>query len=380
VNQTALQDEFGSTSKAPRWAIAYKYPAMQATTKLMDISIQVGRTGALTPVAMLEPVPLAGTTVSRASLHNEDEIHRLGIKIGDRVLIEKSGEIIPQVLKVIESKRDGNETEYLFPTECPVCGWDVIRPDGEAVTRCTNPACPAKIKGRLSYFAARKAMDIEGLGDVLIEQLVDRNIVKDVADLYLLDLDTVVGLDRMAQKSAQKVVGEIAASKDRGLQKLLFGMDIRHVGERYSKILANHFGNIDALMAAGVEELDDIPDIGEKVAQSIYGFFREEGNRELIERLRNAGVVLEAPQSAVGVGSELFTGKTFVLTGKLENMTRSDAGKLIEERGGRVVSSVSKNTDFVVAGDKAGSKLKKAMELGVEVIGEDGLKDMLEGN
>jgi DNA ligase (NAD+) len=380
INETSLQDEFGSTSKAPRWAIAYKYPAMQASTRLLDISIQVGRTGALTPVANLEPVLLAGTTVSRASLHNEDEIERLGIKIGDHVLIEKSGEIIPQVLKVIESRRDGTEMPYEFPTECPVCGFPAERPEGEAVTRCSNPVCPAKIKGRISYFATRKAMDIEGLGEVLIEQLVEKEIAKDVSDLYKLDVETVAGLDRMAEKSAQNLIEQIEASKERGLQKVLFGMDIRHVGERYSKILANHYRTIDAVMTADVDELDEIPEIGEKVAQSIYDFFRDDSNIDLIGRLRAAGVKLEMESEGSFAADQKFTGKTFVLTGKLESMTRGDAGRLIEERGGRVASSVSKNTDYVVAGENAGSKLQKAEDLGVEVLGEEALLELLGKN
>lgn len=376
INQTRLQDEFGATSKAPRWAIAYKYPAMQATTRLNDIIIQVGRTGALTPVAVLEPVQLAGTTVSRASLHNEDEIARLGVKLGDTVLVEKSGEIIPQVLKVIESKRTGDEKEFAFPDKCPVCGWDAVRPEGEAVKRCTNPDCPAKIKGRLSYFAARKAMDIEGLGDVLIDQLVDGGFVNDIADLYQLDVETVAGLDRMAEKSAAKVVSQIEASRERGLQRLLFGFDIRHVGERYSKILANHFRSMDKLMEASVEALDEIPEIGETVAQSIHDFFRDDRNLDLVERLKSAGVGMEAETGEEDL-DEAFVGKTFVLTGKLEEFTRSEAAKEIEARGGRVASSVSKNTDFVVAGEAAGSKLKKASDLGVPVLDERAFARML---
>ncbi|HUF04241.1 MAG TPA: NAD-dependent DNA ligase LigA [Aridibacter sp.] len=376
VNQTRLQDEFGATSKAPRWAIAYKYPAMQATTKLEDITVQVGRTGALTPVAQLEPVQLAGTTVSRASLHNEDEIRRLGVKLGDTVLVEKSGEIIPQVLKVIDSKRTGEEKEFGFPTECPVCGWDAVRPEGEAVRRCTNPDCPAKVKGRLGYFAARKAMDIEGLGDVLIEQLVDSGLVKDVADLYKLDVETVAGLERMAAKSAANLIAQIEASKERGLQRLLFGFDIRHVGERYSKILANYFKSMDKVIGASVEELDSIPEIGEKVADSIHEFFREEHNLDLVRRLKEAGVVMEVEESEHGA-SEEFAGKTFVLTGKLEGFTRNEAAADIEARGGRVSSSVSKNTDYVVAGEAAGSKLKKANDLGVKVLNEKDFVDML---
>ena len=370
VNQTDLQDEFGATTKAPRWAIAYKYPAMQATTRLNDISIQVGRTGALTPVANLEAVELAGTTVSRASLHNEDEIKRLGVKLSDWVLIEKSGEIIPQVLKVIESRRDGTEKEYEFPHTCPVCGFPAERPEGEAVRRCTNDVCPAKLKGRIGYFAMRKAMDIEGLGSVLIEQLVDGEFVKDVADLYALDTETLANLERMAEKSATNVFNQIAASKERGLQRLLFGLDIRHVGERYSKILANHFRSIENLAAATVEELDAIPEIGETVALSVYDYFREERTVDVIARLREAGVKMEVDRDSAAEIDERFVGKTFVLTGKMDGFTRSEAAKIIEERGGRVASSVSKNTDCLIAGEKAGSKLRKAQDLGIRIVDE----------
>jgi DNA ligase (NAD+) len=377
VNETDLQDEFGATSKAPRWAISYKYPAMQATTKLNDITVQVGRTGALTPVAELEPVLLAGTTVSRASLHNEDEIKRLNIKIGDWVLIEKSGEIIPQVVKVIESKRTGSEKDYEFPKSCPVCQSPVLRPEGEAVTRCTNEDCPAKIKARISYFAMRKAMDIEGLGSVLIETLVDKGFVKDVADLYSLKIETLAGFERMAEKSATNVIDQIQASKEKGLQRLLFGLDIRHVGERYSKILANQFRSIEKLARATVEELDDIPEIGEKVAVSIFDYFNNPKTQQLIERLRQAGVKLEVDSQSSASLDERFVGKTFVLTGKMENYTRSEAAKLIEERGGRVASSVSKNTDYLVAGQKAGSKLVRAEKLGIQILDEIKLDQML---
>lgn len=377
VNQTQLQQEFGATTKAPRWAIAYKYPAMQATTRLNDIHVQVGRTGALTPVANLEPVLLAGTTVSRASLHNEDEIKRLNIKLGDYVLIEKSGEIIPQVLQVIESRRTGSEREYEFPRSCPVCGFDAVRPEGEAVRRCTNPVCPAKVKARIGYFAMRKAMDIEGLGFVLIDKLVDAGIVKNVADIYDLRLEQIAGLERMAEKSATNLMDQIEASKTRGLQRLLYGIDIRHVGERYAKILANHYRSIDKLAEASVEELDAIHEIGLTVAESVYDFFRNPNNLEVIERLKAAGVKTELDGDASANFDENFVGKTFVLTGKLESFTRDEAAKLIEDRGGRVSSSVSKKTDFVVAGEDAGSKLTKAESLGVKVLNEDEFKNML---
>lgn len=376
VNRADLQAEFGSTSKAPRWAIAYKYPAMQATTRLNGISVQVGRTGALTPVAELEPVLLAGTTVSRASLHNEDEIKRLGIKIGDTVVIEKSGEIIPQVLSVVASKRTGSEKEFTFPKKCPVCEADAVRPEGEAVTRCTNPDCPAKVKARILYFAARKAMDIEGLGDVLVDKLVELGHVKDVADLYRLDLATLSGIERMGGKSAQNLLDQIENSKQRGLQRLLFGIDIRHVGERYAKILANHYRTIDRLFDATVEELDDIHEIGLAVAESVNLFFADAGNREVIERLRASGVVMEISGGSTEV-DERFAGKTFVLTGKLEKFTRDEASSAIEQRGGRVSGSVSKKTDYVVAGSDAGSKLAKATELGVKVLSEEDFLGMI---
>jgi DNA ligase (NAD+) len=377
VNSTQLQQEFGATTKAPRWAIAYKYPARQATTKLLDIQVQVGRTGALTPVAYLEPTLLAGTTVARASLHNEDEIKRLGTMIGDTVLIEKSGEIIPQVLQVIESKRDGSEKKYEFPTKCPVCGYDAIRPEGEAVRRCVNPDCPAKIKARIQYFASRKAMDIEGLGEVLVDTLVDMKVIKDVADIYKLKPEDISNLDRKGVKSAAKLMEQIEASKTRGLQRLLYGLDIRHVGERYAKILANHFRDIDRLAEATVEELDDIHEIGLTVAVSVFEWFRNPLHVELIKKLKAAGVKMETDGAGADKLDERFAGKTFVLTGKLENYIRDEAAKLIEDRGGRVSSSVSKKTDYVVAGEDAGSKLTKAESLGVAVLSEKEFAAML---
>ena len=377
VNSTALQDEFGTTTKAPRWAIAYKYPARQATTRLLGIVIQVGRTGALTPVAHLEPTLLAGTTVSRASLHNEDEIKRLDLRIGDYVTIEKSGEIIPQVLSAVVSKRNGTETEFEFPRECPVCGFEAVRPEGEAVRRCSNSDCPAKIKARILYFAARKAMDIEGLGEVLVETLVDNGMIRDVAGLYSLTLDQVIGLERMAEKSGSNLIDEIEASKGRGLQRLLFGIDIRHVGERTAKILAGHFRSIDRIAAASVDELKAIFEIGQTVAESVHDWFRDMANIDLVERLKAAGVKTETDAASVEMLDERFIGKTFVLTGKLENYTRDEAAKFIEDRGGRVSSSVSKKTDYVVAGTDAGSKLIKAESLGVAMLDEEQFREMI---
>jgi DNA ligase (NAD+) len=386
VNSTHLQQEFGATTKAPRWAIAYKYPARQATTKLFEIHVQVGRTGALTPVAHLQPVLLAGTTVARASLHNEDEIKRLDIKLGDTVMIEKSGEIIPQVLGVVESKRDGSEREYTFPTECPECGWAAVRPESEVVRRCSNPDCPAKVKARIGYFASRKAMDIEGLGWVLIETLVDKGVerdgepwkIKNVADIYDVTVSDIANLERKGEKSATKLIDQIEASKTRGLQRLLYGLDIRHVGERYAKILANHYRSIDRLAEASIEELDAIHEIGLTVAVSVHEWFRNPLHVDLIDKLKAAGVKMETDGAGAAAFDERFVGKTFVLTGKLENYTRDGAAALIEARGGRVSSSVSKKTDYVVAGSDAGSKLTKAESLNVVVLSELDFRSMVD--
>lgn len=378
VNSTALQDEFGATSKAPRWAIAYKYPARQASTKVLDIFVSVGRTGAITPVALLEPVFLAGTTVARATLHNEDEINRLGLRIGDTVMIEKSGEIIPKVLSVVTSKRTGAEKEFKAPKNCPVCGGLISRPEGEVVARCVAADCTAQLMGRLLHFASRRAMRIEGLGEVLAEQLVAGGIVKDVGDLYSLTLEQVASLPRMAKKSATNLLTQIEASKSRDLSNLIYALGIRHVGERTGGILAHELGSLEKLSEASVEELDAIPEIGLTVAESVRDWFDDEGNRALCDRLRAAGVKTEAERKGGGEIDERFAGKQFVLTGTLSGFTRDEARALIEARGGRVNSSVSKKTDYVVAGEAAGSKLDKAQSLGVTVIDEDAFKEMLE--
>jgi DNA ligase (NAD+) len=378
VNSTSLQDEFGQTQKAPRWAIAYKYPARQESTQVLDIFVSVGRTGAITPVAILEPVVLAGTTVSRATLHNEDEIRRLGVKIGDWVLIEKSGEVIPKVLSVVTSKRTGKEKDFEPPQNCPVCGGLISRPEGEVVARCVAADCQAQLMGRLLHFASRRAMRIEGLGDVLAEQLVAANLVKDVGDLYSLTLDQVAGLTRMAKKSATNLLAQIEASKSRDLANLIFALGIRHVGERTAGILAYELGSLERLASASVEELDAIPEIGLTVAESVHDWFDDEGNRALCDRLRAAGVKTESERRSSATVDERFAGKQFVLTGTLGDFTRDEARALIEARGGRVNSSVSKKTDYVVAGEAAGSKLDKAESLGVSVIDEAAFRDMLE--
>jgi len=378
VNSAALQDEFGATQKAPRWAIAYKYPARQAATQVLDIVVQVGRTGALTPVAHLEPVFLAGTTVARATLHNEDEIKRLDVKIGDWVMIEKSGEIIPKVLKVIKEKRTGKEKDFEPPAQCPVCGGLISRPEGEVVARCVAADCRAQLVGRLLHFASRRAMRIEGLGDVLAIQLVEANLVKDVGDLYSLTLDQVAALPRMAKKSATNLLEQIEASKSRDLSNLIYALGIRHVGERTAGILAHEMGSLDRLLEASVEELDAIPEIGLTVAESVRDWFDDEGNRALCDRLRAAGIKTESARKSGAAADERFAGKQFVLTATLSSFTRDEARGLIEARGGRVNSSVSKKTDYVVAGEAAGSKLDKAQSLGVTVIDESAFKEMLE--
>jgi DNA ligase (NAD+) len=378
VNSAALQDEFGATSKAPRWAIAYKYPARQATTQVLAITVQVGRTGALTPVANLEPVLLAGTTVARATLHNEDEIRRLGLRIYDWVLIEKGGDVIPKVLKVIESRRTGGEKRFRMPTKCPVCGGVISRVEGEVVARCIAADCAAQLMGRLLHFSSRRAMRIEGLGESLAEQLLESKLVHDVGDLYTLKLEDVAALERMALKSASNLMAQIEASKGRDLANLIYALAIRHVGERTAGILARHFGSLTRLSEASVEELDDIHEIGLTVAQSVRDWFDDAGNLKLCERLRAAGVRTEVEEAAGTVSDNRFAGKQFVLTGKLETLSRDEARALIESRGGRVTSTVSKKTDYVVAGEDAGSKLDKAQALGLNVIDEAGLQSLLE--
>ena len=376
VNSTALQEEFGATNKSPRWAIAYKYAARQATTQVLKISVQVGRTGALTPVANLEPVSLAGTTVSRATLHNPDEVKRLGIRIGDWVLIEKGGDVIPKVLKVIESKRTGEEKAFRMPKKCPVCGGEISRPEGEVVSRCVAADCPAQLKGRLLHFASRRAMRIEGLGESLVDQFVVSGKVHDAGDLYSLTLEDIAGLERMATKSASNLLAQIEASKERDLPNLIYALGLRHVGDRTATTLARQFGSLEKLSKATVEELDDVPEIGLTVAQSVRDWFDDEGNLELCRRLTLAGVRTEMRRAA-GPTDDRFAGKIFVLTGSLEGYTRDEAKAAIESRGGRVASSVSKKTDYVVAGEEAGSKLDKATALGVTVVDEETFKKML---
>jgi len=373
VNNTGLWQELGTTAKSPRWAVAYKYSPRQAKTRVNNIRAQVGRTGTLTPVADLEPVDVGGVTVSHATLHNMDEIERLGVKIGDTVLVQRAGEVIPQVVEVIAHAPDGEE--FTMPGKCPVCGGEVHRAEGEVAYRCVNTACPAKLKESLLYFAGRRAMNIDGLGEALADQLVDKGLVHDVADLYNLTHQQLADLERMGDKSAQNLRDEIERSKQAELARVIFALGIRFVGERTGQLLANHFGSLDKLAQATREELVEAEEVGPRVAEAIQEFFQEKRNREVIEKLRKAGLQFKQEQTRKREGT--LTGKQFVLTGTLPTYSRDEAKEMIEESGGRVVGSVSKKTDYVVVGAEPGSKLEKARTLGVKTLDEAELRKLL---
>jgi len=376
VDRTSLQDELGYTGKAPRWAIAYKYAARSGITQIEDILVQVGRTGKLTPVAALKPVPIGGTTVSRATLHNMDEIERLGVKIGDFVEVERGGDVIPKVTRVVEDKQHprGHKTFHM-PEKCPECGTHVVRSEGEVDYRCVNANCPAKLRETILHFASRGVMNIEGMGEVLVNQLTDRGLVKNVADIYKLTKDNLLSLERMGDKSAQNVLDEIEASKKLPLERVIYGLGIRMVGERTAQFLAEHFGSMDALTEASEEELQNVTEVGPRIANSIVEFFREPSNRKLIDRLRVSGLTFAGKKKERGTK---LAGKTFVLTGTLTR-PRDLVKKALEDAGGRVSGSVSKKTDYLVAGADAGSKLDKANELGVRVLTEKEMEDLLRG-
>jgi DNA ligase (NAD+) len=373
VDEVSLQNEMGFTAKAPRWALAYKYPARQETTVVREIGVQVGRTGVLTPVAFFEPVQIGGVTVSRSTLHNMDEIERLGVHEGDTVLVERAGEVIPHVLKVV--KHGSREKTFRMPEKCPECGTRIHKAEDEVAYRCVNVSCPARRKESLLHFAGRHAMNIDGLGDRIVDHLVDQKIVKDFADLYRLDLETVAGLERMAEKSAQNLLDEIAASKKNGLAQLIYALGIRMVGERTAQLLAQHFGSMDKLAEASEEELTGVTEVGPKVAEGILEFFSESTNRKLIERLRSAGVVMKEERQAPK--STKFAGMTFVFTGTLAHRTREEAEALVASHGGKAGSSVSKKTNYVVAGADPGSKFEKAKSLGVEILNEAQFEKLL---
>jgi DNA ligase (NAD+) len=377
VDSLEQRQRLGYRSKSPRWAIAYKYEAEQAVSKVLDITVQVGKTGKLTPVADLAPVRLAGTTVRRATLHNADEIARKDIRLGDTVVIQKAGEIIPQVVRVEVEARTGEERPYAFPTACPSCGAPVVRGADEVDARCSNPptACPDQLKETIRWFAHRDAMDVENLGEKLIHKLVDAGLVRSLADLYRLDEPTLADLERMGKKSAANLVAAIAASKTRTLDRLLTGLTIRHVGTRVSEVLAVRFVDLGTLRSAALEEVQNVPEIGPVVAKSVYDFFRAPANAEAIDALLAVGVDPRplAPQIASG-GALPLAGKTIVITGTLPRRSRAEAEALIKKAGGKVTGSVSKSTSFLLAGEAAGSKLEKAKALGIAILDEDALR------
>ena len=374
VDSLEDQRKLGSTAKSPRWMIAYKFPAERALTELVDVKMQVGRTGTVTPVAILKPVHISGTTVSRATLHNFDEIKRLGIKIGDKVYIEKSGEIIPKVLEVVKDKRTGKEKPIKIPTKCPSCDTELSREEGEVALRCNNISCPALTKQAITHFASRNAMDIDGLGVSIVERLVDEKIIKDYSDLYYLTVQDIKGLDRFEDKSANNLIDGIAKSKNNELNRLIFALGIRHVGEKAAWTLAKKFGSIEKISETTKETLTNINEIGPAIAESINTFLRNEKNKKVIERLKKAGV-----KTSMDIKKEKqhLEGKTFVITGTLVGYTRQGAEELVRTLGGNASSSVSKNTDFVVAGLNSGSKLDKAKKLGVKILNEKEFKKII---
>lgn len=375
VNELELRNRLGSTSKFPKWAIAYKFPPEQKRTRITDIALQVGRTGVLTPLAILEPVKIAGSTVSRATLHNFDYIVEKDIKIGDTVVIEKAGDIIPAVVEVVKDLRSGDEVEFVMPTKCPVCSSEVTREEGEAAYRCTGIDCPAQRMRNIIHFVSKPAMDIDGLGPAVIKQLLDNSLIETAADLYYLDVSDIAQLEKMGEKSAQNLINSLEKSKSNDLSRLISALGIRHTGEKAAKILASHFKSMDKLMNASVEELTSIDEIGEITAKSICDFFSKEHNIDFINKLKNVGV------SMITTSDEptdtRFAGKVFVLTGTLNKYTRTEAGEIIEGFGGKTSSSVSKRTNYVLAGTDAGSKLDKANALGVTVISEDEFEEMI---
>ncbi|MCL6556837.1 MAG: NAD-dependent DNA ligase LigA [Burkholderiales bacterium] len=378
VNELAAQEELGFVARAPRWAIAHKFPPEEEITQILDIDVQVGRTGALTPVARLKPVQVGGVTVTNATLHNEDEIRRKDIHIGDYVIVRRAGDVIPEVVSVVKERRPKDARPFRMPTHCPVCGSRVVRLEGEAVARCSGGLyCPAQRKQALLHFASRRAMDIEGLGEKLVDQLVDRGLVKTPADLYRLDLDTLAGLERMGVKSAQNLLKAIDRSRHTTLDRFIYALGIRNVGEATAKDLARHFGALEPLMQASQEDLMQVPEVGPVVAESIVQFFAEPHNRQVINELRRLGVSWEEGRAKGKKSVPGVAGKTFVLTGTLPHWTREEAREKIEAAGGKVTNSVSSRTDYVVVGADPGSKLAKATELGIPLLDEDGLKRLL---
>ncbi|MEN6561641.1 MAG: NAD-dependent DNA ligase LigA [Acidobacteriota bacterium] len=375
VDDADERRDLGATAKSPRWAFAYKFPARQATTRVNDIVVQVGRTGALTPVAVLEPVKLAGVTISRSTLHNEEELRRKDIRVGDHVLIERSGDVIPQVVSVMMDRRPRGARRFAWPRRCPVCGSKVFKPEGEVISRCENASCPARIRESILHFAGRRAMDINGLGEAVVDQLLASKLVRSIPDLYGLELDKLAALERLGAKSAGNLLDEIEASKSRGLARLLFALGIRHVGERLAQTLAARFGSLAALEKAGPDDLVQVEDVGPKVAESVLFFFAQPENRELIDRLRRAGVADRT--AAAAAGPRPLAGQVFVITGALAGLSRDEARDLLEARGAEVGSSVTRKTTALIVGESPGSKLDRARELGVRIVGEKEFRELV---
>jgi len=378
VDDFSFQQKLGQTSRNPRWAAAYKFPPEQAVTEVIDIKISVGRTGTLTPVARLKPVRVAGSTISHATLHNEDEIRRKGVMIGDTVIIHKAGDVIPEIVSVVTEKRDGSQREFKMPEECPICGSGAIRLEGEVALRCTSIACPAQQFERIVHFAAKGGMDVDGLGPSIVGKLIENSLIKNIADIYYLDHDDIFSLENFKEKSTKNLLNAIEESKKKPLSRLLFALGIRFVGSHIADILAGHFGDLNILMEAGFEEIEAVKDIGPRIAESVVDFFNEDQNREVIGRLGTAGLDFGGRKKEVEK-KEPFYGKVFVLTGKLENYSREGAREIIEGFGGKVTSSVSKNTDIVLAGEDAGSKLDKARRMNIKVIDEKEFEQMESG-
>jgi DNA ligase (NAD+) len=375
VNEFTLQERLGELSRSPRWAIAWKFPAQQEHTRIRDIIVSVGRTGALTPVALLEPVRVGGVEVSRATLHNEDEVKKKDVRIGDTVVIQRAGDVIPEVVKVVESKRTGNEKRFTVPDRCPVCGSKVEKQEGEAIHRCTGMNCPAQIKENFAHFASKAAMDIDGLGYKFLEQMVDKEIIRDQADLYFLKKEDLMKMDRMGDKLAENLLHAIDNSRNPNLNNLIYALGIRNVGYHLAGVLTKNFRSIDNLAKQSIEDLTKVHEVGPIVAQSIYNFFQNPKNREVLEKLKKGG--LEFPAEKADVEETSLSGKTFVLTGGLDSFTRDEARTIIEGLGGRVASSVSKNTDFVVVGRDPGSKYDAALGLRLKTLNENDFKNMI---
>lgn len=374
VDSFTLQEELGAVSRSPRWAIAYKFPARQETTIILNIVAQVGRTGAITPVAIMEPVSISGVTVSRATLHNQDEIDRKDVRVGDTVVVQRAGDVIPEVVSVVKEKRTGTEVPYNIPLSCPVCGSQVVRLENEVASRCVNRSCPAQVKQSIKHFVSKRAMDIDGLGSKLVERLVDEELIRDVADLYALSVDDLMPLERMGEKLATNIVTAIQTSKERTLDRVIFALGIRHVGEHLAAVLAENYPDYHDLMRASEEDLITIDEVGPEVARSIVSFFIEPFNQALIDRLREAGVTMSASREEKGTA---LGGKTFVFTGSLSLFSRNEAKERVQALGGKVTSSVSKKTDFVVAGEDPGSKYEKARSLGVTILTETEFHDLV---